>query len=156
MSVAFGRNALHIEKNFIAFHHVRRRQVQASSDVAPEMYSDSWQVDTFVEDHCRLRQPCSTYLSFSAAYSGSEDEVEAPRFNTRKNAKWDVQRVYMRMNTHKPKQLQVFQQISCELALYGFHTRDDIGEYIMIAFLQCRSATEVKTTGASLIHKWAP
>ena len=103
-----------------------------------------------------FRQPCSTYLSFSAAYSGSEDEVEAPRFNTRKNAKWDVQRVYMRMNTHKPKQLQVFQQISCELALYGFHTRDDIGEYIMIAFLQCRSATEVKTTGASLIHKWAP
>ena len=105
--------------------------------------------------------PHSTYLLLSAAYSDvQEDQNAAPTFKIRKE-------VYVGCTSctchrrqdarlRKYKQLQLFQPISCELALHWFHNHNNIHAYIMVPLISCHSDLQVKTTEASLIQKWTP
>ena len=105
--------------------------------------------------------PHSTYLLFSAAYSDvQEDQTAAPTFKIRKEFYVGCTSCtcHRRQDARlrKYKQLQLFQPISCELALHRFHNHSNIHAYIMVPLISCHSDLQVKTTEASLIQKWTP
>ena len=105
--------------------------------------------------------PHSTYLLFSAAYSDvQEDQTAAPTFKIRKEFYVGCTSCtcHRRQDARlrKYKQLQLFQPISCELALHRFHNHSNIHAYIMVPLISCHSELQVKTTEASLIQKWTP
>ena len=108
--------------------------------------------------------PHSTYLLFSAAYTDvQEDQTVAPTFKIRTEfyigcTSCTCQR-RQDARLRKYKQLQLFQPISCELALHWFHNQNshnNIHDYIMVPLIPCYSDLQVKTTEASLIQKWTP
>ena len=99
-----------------------------------------------------FRAPHSTYLLFSAAYSEvHEDQTTAPCFNIQKEFYVGCATCTCRQRQdarlRKYRQVQLFQPVSCELALHWFHTCRNLEEYIMIPLLRCHSG--------SIIQKWA-